>query len=273
MNQHDKTKREPPKVKSKIAVQIEELESRPHRHPFLHWTAFLLSLLSFIMLLTWVASIQGPVAGYLLLLDIGLGVVFAIEFFTRSGFRWNRAAYLRTRLFDFVAIVPALALVHHGFIIQEVWVWLILVARGIRVVDRFLGDGFVTRNVLALVEGFEEEITDRVQLRIMARIQTDMDNAGMSHGVAEALANNKSAILQRVRVSTSEKGIAADLAHIVGLDAAIERAEARVFDAIVGVIDSQEIDNSVRAAVNSSFSRMRAEIGKRNWLQHLGIRR
>jgi hypothetical protein len=224
------------------------------------------------LLLTWVFSSEGSVPGGWILLDIGLGVVFAIEFFTRSGFRWERGTYWRTRFFDFVAIVPALALVHHGLIFEGIWVWLIIVARAARVVDRFLGDGFVRRNVLALLEGFEEELTDRVLERIIARIQGDMDRAGFSHGVAKAFVRNKAAVLQRVRAATPHEGLGPGLAHIVGLDAALERAEERTYDAIVGIIDSEEVDRAVRDVVNSSFSRMRQELGEKSWRRHLGIR-
>jgi len=51
-----------------------------------------------------------------------------------------------------------LALVNHGLVLENVWVWIILIARFARVVDRLLGDGFLRRKCLALVEGFEEEI-------------------------------------------------------------------------------------------------------------------
>ena len=270
--QDDITKGELPGI-STIAARLEELESLPHRSAALHWAAFTLSLLSLILLSTWVFSSRGSVPSALVLLDIGLGVVFAVEFFTRSGFRWGRAAYLRSRFFDFVAIVPALALVHHGFFMEGVWVWLILVARAARVVDRLLGDGFVRRTVLALVEGFEEEITDRVLERIIARIQTDMGRAGFSHGVAEAFVRNKAAVLQRVRAATPREGLVPGLAHLVGLDAALERAEERAYDAIVEIMNSEEVDRAVRDVVNSSFSRMRNELGRKSWGQHLGIRR
>jgi hypothetical protein len=270
--QDDITKGELP-GNSTIAARLEELESLPHRNAALHWAAAILSLLSLIILSAWVLSSQGSVPSAWVLIDIGLGVVFAVEFFTRSGFRWNRATYLRTHFFDFVAIVPALALVHHGFVIEGVWVGLILVARAARAVDRFLGDGFILRNVLALVEGFEEEITDRVLERIIARIQADMDRAGFSHGVAEAFVRNKAAVLQRVRAATPREGLVPGLAHIVGLDAALERAEERTYDAIVEIMNSEEVDRAVRDVVNSAFSRMRSEVGRRSWRQHLGIRR
>lgn len=269
---NDITKRELPKDNLTIAARLRELDSLPHRNAILHWAAFILSLLSLILLSIWVLGSRESVPGVWVMLDIGLGVVFAVEFFTRSGLRWGRAAYLYTHFFDFVAIVPALALVNHGFAIEGVWVWLILVARAVRVVNRLLGDGFLQRTILALVGGFEEEITDRVLERIIARIQEDMDQASFSHGVAEAFARNKAAVLQSVRAATPHEGIGPGLAHIVGLTAALERAEERTYDAIVEIMKSEEVDHAVRDVVNSAFSRMRDELGKKSWRQQLGIR-
>jgi hypothetical protein len=256
-----------------IAARLDALESLPRRNATLHWAAFTLSLLSLILLLTWTLGPRASVPNGWVYLDLGLAIVFAVDFLTRSGLRWDRARYLRTHFFDFVAIVPALAFVHHGFVAEGVGLWLIVVARGVRVVDRFLGDGFVQRNALAVLDGFEEEITDRVLGRIIARIQRDMDQAGFSHGVAEALIRSKPAVLKRLRAATPRGGLVPGLAHLVGLDAALERAEERTYDAIVDIIDSEEVDSAVRDAVSSSFSRMIAELGRKSWRSHLGIRR
>ncbi|OGO07534.1 MAG: hypothetical protein A2Y92_05625 [Chloroflexi bacterium RBG_13_57_8] len=255
-----------------IAARLEELDALPHRNPAIHWIAFSLSLLSLVILAIWVFSSHGAVASTWIAIDIGLGVLFAIEFFTRSGFRWGRFSYLRTRFFDFIAIVPALWLVNHGFVIEGVWVWLILVARLVRVVDRFFGDGFVQHTVLALVWGFEEEITDRVIERILSRVQEDMDRTSFSQGVAEAFVRNKADVLRRVRESTPKEGLVPTLAQMVGLVDALERAEERAYDAIVEILNSQEIDRAVRDVVNSMFFRMRTELGKRTWREHLRLR-
>jgi len=262
---------ESPRVVSTAYARLAEIESLPHRNPILHWAAFILSLLSLVLLSIWVFSSHGTVPSTWVYIDIGLAIGFAIEFFARSGFRWDKSAYLRTHFFDFVAIVPALALVHHGFVLETVLVWIILVARFVRVVDRLLGDGFLQRNSLALVGGFEEELTDRVLERIIARVQADMDRAGFSHGVAEAFKRNKSSVLQRVRAATPHEGLIPGLAHIVGLDIALEHAEERTYDAVVEVINSEEVDHAVRDMVNSVFLRMRSELGKKDWRKHLGI--
>jgi hypothetical protein len=255
-----------------LLSRLEELESRPRRSAFFHWVAFLLSVVSLVILSIWVFSPRGPVSNVFIIVDIALGVVFTIEFFTRSGFRWGRVAYLRTRFFDFIAIVPVLALVHNGFPWEAVWLWIIFAARVIRVADRLLGDGFMGRNALALVEGFEEQITDRVLERIIARIQSDMDKAGFSHGVAEALTKNKPDILKRIHEATPHEGLIPEIAHIAGLDKALERVEERTYDAVVEIVNSQEVDKAVRDSVNSVFFRMRGELGGNKWRKHLGIR-
>jgi len=261
-------------TKKELEARLEALEARPKRNPVLHWIAFALALLSFFLLLLWVASPPGPVVNTWIQVDIGIAIFFAIEFFTRSGFRWHGLSYIRSRFFDFVAIIPALALVNHGVALQELWVWLILIARGIRVVDRFLGDGFVTRNALALVDGFEEEITDRVLVRIIERLQADMNQTGLSHVVAKSFRNHKSSILKRIREASPVPvdGFVPDVARLVGLDALLERVEDRTFEAVVGIIDSEEIDKAVREAVTSSFKNVLAEVGKRRWTEHLGIK-
>jgi hypothetical protein len=268
----DTTKNSTPAVGASLGARLEELEARPRRNPLLHWAAFGLSLISLVLLSIWVFSSHGPVPTAWVIFDIGLGIVTVVELFTRSGFKWNRGAYLATHFFDFVAIIPALALVNHGFAIEGIWVWTILVARFARVVDRLLGDGFIRRNIWALAEGFEEELTDRVLQRIITRVQADMDRAHFTHGVAEAFVKNKSAVLQRVRAATPHNGLIPSLAHIVGLDAALERAEERTYDAVVQIIDSEEVDRAVRDAVNSVFSRVTTELGEKSWKHKIGIR-
>jgi len=255
-----------------LEARIEKLEALPRRNHILHWSAFVIALLSLIILSFWVFSSRGPVPGVWVIVDIGIGVISLIEFFTRSGFRWDSGAYLRSHFFDFVAIVPALLLVNQGIAAELVWVWIILVARFIRVIDRLGGDGFVQRNIWALLEGMEEEITDRVLQRIIIRVQGDMDRANFSHGVAEAFRKNKSSVLQRVRTATPHDGVVPSLAHIVGLDAALARAEERTYDAVVQIIDSEEVDHAVRDVVNSVFSRMHNELGEKSWKQNIGIR-
>jgi hypothetical protein len=79
-------------------------------------------------------------------------------------------------------------------------------------------------------------------------------------------------VLQRVRAVTPHEGVVPTLAHIVGLDAALERAEERTYDAVVEIVDSEEVDHAVRDVVNSVFSRIHNELGEKSWKQNIGIR-
>ena len=96
---HPKNKRALSDKNETIEERLEELESLPHRNPMLHWAAFILSLFSLVILATWVFSTRGPVPTGWVVVDIGLGVILAIEFFTRSGFRWGGMTYFAYPIF------------------------------------------------------------------------------------------------------------------------------------------------------------------------------
>ncbi len=266
----------PPPVKperpNSFAHRLNSFLVRPYRNPFLHWTAFVISVVALAPPVYWLTNSQSSLPGGWVLFDILLSAFFMVEFFTRSGFRWNPGRYVRTRFFDFIAIVPLLVLVYFNVPWKEGWVIVILAFRSIRVIDRVLGDDFFPRNIFALAEGFEEEITDRVMLRIIARVQADLERGKFGEGLARAFEDNREPVLARIRAQHPREGILVGLAHIAGLDTALERAEERTFDAIVEVLKSPEIDAAIRESFDSAFATLRQQIGVRTWKEHLGIR-
>jgi hypothetical protein len=157
----DKSKELPVEYHSQRLILLEQLSKRRKRSPLLHWTTFVLTLFSLGIAVAYVANAYVQVTPVWIIIDISINAFFIIEFFTRSGFSWNPLRYSLYRIFELAAIVPFLALIGYGIPLAEAWVWVILAARVIRAVDRLLGDGFFQRNALALVEGFEEEITDQ----------------------------------------------------------------------------------------------------------------
>ncbi len=246
--------------------------TKPKRSPWLHWAAFVLSLAGLGILVAWELSHDRTMQPIWFWLDAGICVLFMVEFYTRSGLRWNPIRYIASRLFDFVAMVPALVLVYFNVPLVEIWVWVVLSARAIRVMDRAFGDGFFKRNALALLEGIEEEITDRVLLRIIARLRGELYRGSFAHQLAQVLWRNKEPVLARIKAAHARTGLAGGIARIAGLEPILERAEEQTFDAVVGIVDSQEVDNAVREAVDSAFVVLEKEISVKSWRQKLGLR-
>ncbi len=257
---------------SKWELRIRDIASRPRRHPVLHWTAFVLALVSASLPVAWLIRPEAVTAITWIWLDVGLSLFFAGEFLTRDGFRWNRSGYLRSRAFEFVAIVPVLVLTHYGVIFSQTWVWLILIARVVRAIDRLLGDGFIERNIFALIEAFEEEITDRVLLRIMARIQEDLDRGRFGHSLAVSLAKNKEEVLKRIHAEHPQQGMGVEIARLVGLETALEKTEDRIYESIVEVVGSTEMEKAIRESVDSVFAVMREQIATKAWKKEFGLR-
>jgi hypothetical protein len=258
---------------SMFAAQLDDMLNRPYRHPLLHWGAFVLALASLVVLIIWASGARIQVTLDQVWLDIGISVIFAIEFVTRSGFRWNPITYSVSHFFDFVALAPALALVYYDVPFQGVWIWIILAARVFRAVDRLLGDGFVRRNALALAEGFEEEITDRVLLRIIDRVRTEVGHGSLAGGLAQVLRHNRDSVLQRVEAQHPQHGLVASVAQLSGLDDALKKVEERTYDAVVEVVNSPEVDRAVRESIDSAFTVIESEIGAKSWRRNLGFGR
>jgi hypothetical protein len=229
----------------------------------LHWLAWTAALVSVALLAFW--KWGTPDAGSVTLLrgiDVGLGLFFAVEFFTRSGWRQSRTAYVKWRWFDFIAIVPVTAL---GPVAVPAVFWLVFVCRAIRVVDRTLGDGFVQRNALLVVGAVEEEISDRVLEKMLARWEDELDHANFGAALAKALQRNKEAVLQRVYAEQLQEGTFAKIAHFTGLQASLEKEERRLFGAVIEMVASKEVDEAIRDVISSSLRRTREQLGAREW--------
>lgn len=242
--------------------------SRPR---WLHWLAWLASIVSFVVLaVPLVTEREEALPATWRQLDLWICLGFTLEFFTRSGFRQGGWRYARWRGFDFLGMVPVVFL--DGFVQLPAWLlWLVLVARLTRMVDRTLGDGFVKRNALALVEAVEEEISDRVVGKIMTRIEGELGAVRFGQATADVMAKHRDAVLHRIyEEQLPETSTLARIANFTGVQKAVERLEARVFDSVVGMIQSDETDALVREILTASFQRAREEITKRSWRKELG---
>lgn len=253
-----------------FGTRLNELTKKPKRPPAIHWAALVLSIISLVPLIIWVVRPSQILSTSWYWLDIGFSLLFILEFITRSGFRWNPSGYTRSHFFDFVAIVPVLVLAHFTVPFYSVWVWVVLIARVVRALDRILGDGFIPRNLLAIAEGFEEEITDRVTLRILDRTEADLDRGKFGNAIGDVFEKNKGQVLQEIR-EQHPRALESGLAEFVGINKAVQRAEEQIYDAIVRFLKSPEIDKTIRESINSTFSTIRQGVAEKSWKKNLGF--
>ena len=255
-----------------FGARLKELTQKPRRHPAIHWAAMVLSFVSLAPLIIWRVWPDNFTNSNWYAWDIGFSVFFILEYITRSGFRWDPAGYTKTHFFDFIAIVPALVLIHFSVPWFMVWFWIILVARVMRAIDRVLGDGFIPRNVLAIAEGFEEELTDRVTLRILSRTREDMSRGKFGVGIGQAIEDNKMAVLKEIRTQ-HPRVLENDVVRFTGITGALERAEENVYDAIVKVLKSPDIEKAIRDSVNTTFMSIETQVAQKSWKKNLGFKR
>jgi hypothetical protein len=252
--------------------RLKELIQKPRRNPVIHWAALVLSIVSLAPLIIWRIWPANFTESNWYAWDIGFSLFFMLEYITRSGFRWDPAGYTKTHFFDFIAIIPALVLIHFSIPWFVVWFWIILVARVMRAIDRILGDGFIARNLLTIAEGFEEELTDRVTLRILRRTREDLSRGKFGVAIGQAIEDNKMAVLKEIRTQhphVLENGVV----RFSGITRVLERAEENVYDAIVKVLKSPEIEKAIRHSVNTTFASIEMQVAQKSWKKNLGFKR
>jgi|GEM_PF-2320123 len=238
-----------------------------HRSRTLHWLAWGGALVSIAIAALWMWS--APNANLVTLIqgvDVALALFFAAEFFTRTGWQKSRLTYVKWRWFDFVAIVPITAL---GPLSVPAVFWIVFVCRAIRLVDRTLGDGFVQSKVIALASIAEEEISDRVLVKMLARWERELETAHFGAAMAQALSRNKEAVLQRVYAEQLQDGTFAKIAHFSGLQSTLEKEERRLFSAVIEMVGSHEVDAAIRDVIASSLRRTRQQLSAQDWRRNL----
>lgn len=261
-------KNDPPGPSSPPLSARQDMNPGRPRSRALHWLAWAAALFSVAVLALWKWGPTGLVAPAILQwADVGLAVFFAWEFFTRTGWRQSRTAYLKWRWFDFVAIVPFTVL---GPAAVAPVFWIVLVCRTIRLADRSLGDGYVQRNTLLLMGAVEEEISDRILEKMLSRWERELQGAHFGTAMGKALERNREAVLKRIYQEQLQEGTFAKVAHVTGLQATIEKEEARLFAALVEMVGSAEVDEALRDVVASSLRRTREQLGKRDWRSRIG---
>jgi hypothetical protein len=232
------------------------------RKPLLHGAAIAVAILSLALLTAWLLSPGTAVPPWALDADVALTVFGIVDFVTRSGLQRHGWGYVRSHPFDFFAMFPALLLVGRGIPFQNGWLAILFVARITRSIDRILGDGFVGRALTSLVDILEDDIADRVVLRLTRSAADALGRAHLGQALAEAMADNKAAILAKVREHHPAEGLGAELLRRSGLEDAVARAEDRAYEAIVNVLGSGEVDKALleslrRAMANVEIRRER----------------
>ncbi|MBI3742790.1 MAG: hypothetical protein HY261_00680, partial [Chloroflexi bacterium] len=104
---------------------------------------------------------------------------------------------------------------------------------------------------------------DRVILRLLTGIEQGLEQSHLGQSVAEALIQNRTSLLRKVRSAHPTEGLAPSIARLVGVDTLIERAEEHTYDAIVAFLKSPEVDMAIQDAMKSALADVRKGVSER----------
>lgn len=192
--------------------------------------------------------------------DVGICVLFALEFATSwSHLRW-RPAFLLRNWYDVLGMVP----VAHPVFTQGGWtraLWvLVVLARVGRAVDRLVGEkvtaSLTGKGTAALVDAVKRPITVAVLEEVAAVLQS----GHYTKNVAAALEENREEIKAMVREKIEEDQLTGRIAVVPFSDRLVDTVSETTLRVIFAVLDDPRTDELISDLLRENLMQMRAAV-------------
>lgn len=196
-------------------------------------------------------------------IDVGICVLFALEFlFSWSHLHW-RPAFLLRNWYDLVGMVP----VAHPAFLDGGWtrvLWAVVVlARIGRAVDRLVGQrvtaSVTKRASAALVDAVKHPITVAVLEEVASVLQT----GHYTKNIATALEENREEIRDMVREKLEEDRLTSRLTAVPFSDRLVDTVSETTLRVIFSVLDDPRTDELISDVLRENILQMRTQVHER----------
>ncbi len=204
-------------------------------------------------------------------IDVGICVLFALEFLTSwSHLQW-RPAFLLRNWYDVLGMIP----VAHPVFVSGGWtrlLWgVVVLARIGRAADRLFGEkvtASVTKRATgALVDAVKHPITVAVLEEVAAVLQT----GHYTKNTAAALAENREEIKNMVREKIEEDRLTGRITVVPYSDKLVDTVSETTMRVIFAVLDDPRTDELVADLLRENILQMRAEVHDRAYGDGRGV--
>lgn len=195
--------------------------------------------------------------------DVGICVLFAVEFLASwSHLRW-RPAFLLRNWYDVLGMVP----VAHPVFTQGGWtrvLWvLVVLARISRAVDRLVGERVTAtltrRGTSALVDAVKHPLTVAVLEEVAAVLQT----GHYTKNIAAALDENREELKDMVREKIEEDRLTRRITVVPFSDRFVDTVSETTLRVIFSVLDDPRTDELISDMLRENITQMRTEVQER----------
>jgi hypothetical protein len=198
---------------------------------------------------------------WLILADIAICGVFAIEFLWRMRGVADKWAYTKSRWYDVLGMIPVSHPFFRGFRLLRILRIVVITSRFVRATNRSFGEMLFESTVRRFRDVLVDVIGGAVALRGLSMVQPWLVRARFAEQVGEAMEVRRVDIRRMVQDSMRRLP-GGRMFALPPMRGAIERAESAAVQAVIDVLKSDELNRVVQVSTQNVLEELRASIAE-----------
>lgn len=201
----------------------------------------------------------------IIIIDLVIVGIFAIEFLWRLARAPDRKAYVKGHWYDLVGMVPVSHPLFRGFRLARVLRLVVLSGRLVRATNRSFGEAVVEKTVGRYKDIIVEEISDRIILRVLDETERVLTAGAYGSSTARALHANRDALMARINDQLKEDRATRWAMHVPGMERVLEAVQERTINSVIATVGSEEVNQTIISVVREILGDLRREVAKKEW--------
>lgn len=241
------------------------------------WIDWLLVGLAVLSLLIVIAEQAAPsyvhgdpeVLRWLIVADLVICGVFAIEFFVRMWGRPDKWAYTKSRWYDVLGMIPVSHPFFRGFRLLRILRIVVITSRFVRATNRTFGEMVFESTVRRFRDLLVDLIGGAVVVRGISMVEPWLVHARFAERIGEAMEHRRDDIRLMVHDAMGRLP-GGKLMALPPMRNAVAAAEAAAVEAVIEVLKSDELNRVVQQSTRNVLGELRTKIsdGERRRLTH-----
>jgi hypothetical protein len=204
-----------------------------------------------------------PVRERIVLIDLVIVGIFALEFTVRVLQSERKLAYIGRHWYDLIGMIPVAHPVFRSFRLARFIRLFVIASRFLRATDRTLGEAFVHGQIAKYRKALAEELTDPILIALLGTAQRAVTEARIGTALAKGLSARRDELAeQALKPLRDEMPL---LLKMPGIGHAIERLPGRMLDSVVATLGSKETDEAISTALRTALESLEQDLSKKSW--------
>lgn len=197
---------------------------------------------------------------WLIWADLGICGVFFIEFVARMRHQVSKWAYVKSRWYDILGMIPVSHPFFRGFRLLRILRIAVITSRFVRATNRTFGEMAFEATVRRFRDILIEEVTDAVVLRSLSMVEPWLVRARFADRIGEAMEERRAEIRRLVREAMGRVPGATMMLRVGPFRNMVDTAENAAVQAVIDTLRSEELNRLIQEATANVLDEIKEQV-------------